>query len=127
MSEKNEKHSIREMVQEIQNEVKAGNVGPRRAAEMLNDLAALMGPINEYLINFQFEHNQMLLIKREELESEERKGSAAMAKIYAEAQPSYKNLLAAKALKSEVEALISSLKYYQKSLEAEYQNSKYQH
>ena len=112
--------TIREMVQEIQGEIAKGNVMPERAAELLTQLAALLGNVNERMLECDMSYNKALLFW---LENEIK---ANKAKIHAECTPEYRNKIEARNTKELTLELIRSLKYFLKAREDEFRVAKYQ-
>lgn len=112
--------TIRERVSDIQNELLAGNLTPARASEMLVELAAIFGNINDEIRVRDVEYNKTLL---QYLESEEK---ANRAKIKAETTPEYIAKRTARDTKDLALELIRSLKYYLKSAEDEFGVGKFQ-
>lgn len=110
--------SIREMIATIQKELRDTDLSPARASELLNQLSALLGNVNDEVIDRQMTYNCIILIEAE-------KQTVAKARLVAETQGEYKQLLIAKATKELVESMIGSLKYYLRSKEHEYREAKY--
>lgn len=111
--------TITERVQTIQNEISKGNLQPERAAEMLTELAALSGNINEEITGRQVAYNKVLLSC---LESEK---SANRAKIRAEISDEYIAKKKVENIKDLNTELIRSLKYFLKAKEEEKQHSRH--
>lgn len=109
--------TIRERVQSIQSEILAGNVTPARAADMMVELSAIFGNINDEIRIRDVEYNKVLL---HFYESEE---TANRAKIKAECSEEYNAKRTARDTKELTVELIRSLKYYLRSAEEEYRAS----
>ena len=73
-----EETSIRDRVKNIQNEILAGNLTPARASEMLTELSAIFGNVNEEIRTRDVEYNKVLLTYYES------EATANRAKIKAE-------------------------------------------
>lgn len=108
------------MVAEIQNEIAKGNLMPERASELLVQLAALLGNVNERILECDMSYNKVLLFW---LENE---AKANKAKIHAECTPEYRDKIEARNTKELTIELIRSLKYMLKAKEDEYRAGKYQ-
>lgn len=114
--------TIREMIAEIQKEVRDTDLSPGRASELLNQLSALLGNVNDEVINRQMEYGQYVFDLSEKLEFK----VVSKAKLKGETSSLYKDLLIAKSTKELVESMIGSLKYYLRSKEHEFREAKYQ-
>lgn len=106
--------TIRDRVANIQNEILAGNLTPARSAEMLVELSAIFGNINDEIRLRDVEYNKVLL---HFYETEE---TANRAKIKAETSDEYNNKRIARDTKELTVELIRSLKYFLRSSEEEY-------
>lgn len=109
--------TIRERIQEIQNEIGKGNLTGPRAAELQSILSALIGNCNDEITQRDYEYNIVLL---DFLDKEKK---ANRAKIKAEVSPEYRARITARNTKELVVELIRSLKYLIRSLEEEYRVS----
>ena len=107
--------TIRERVLNIQNEILAGNLTPSRCSEMMVELSAIFGNINDEIRTRDVEYNKVLL---NYYESEE---TANRAKIKAETSPEYVAKRIARDTKELTVELIRSLKYFLRSATEEYQ------
>jgi hypothetical protein len=105
--------TIRDMVHEIQLEVRAGNLMPARAADLLGMLTALLGNVNDEIMEADAEFATVLLTC---MDSE---GKANRARIVAETTPAYRRRQIARNTKELVTEMIGSLKYIQRAAEAE--------
>lgn len=106
--------TIRERVNNIQNEILAGNLTPARSSEMLVELSAIFGNINDEIRDRDIKYNKVLL---NYYESEEK---ANRAKIKAETSEEYVNKRVARDTKELTVELIRSLKYFLRSAEEEF-------
>ncbi len=109
--------SIREMIASYQSEVLAGNLLPIRASEILTEVSALLGNINDEITKRDMEYNEYLL---KCLETEK---SANRAKIRAGISEQYKLMRDARNGEKSAVELIRSLKYFLKSKEEEFRQS----
>ncbi len=106
--------SIRGLVRLIQVEVRdTSDLQPDRAAELLNQLAALIGNCNDEIREADSAYAEVLLRC---LDSEE---AASRAKIRAEISPEYKRKREARDTKELAETLIGTLKYFLRGKESE--------
>ena len=106
--------TIREMIREIQVEVRDTDLQPERAAELLNKLSALFGNVNDEIRKCDMEYNAVLL---KWLQSE---GKAIIAKIKAECSPEYLTMKEAKDTKELLKEMKSSLKYFLRAKQEEW-------
>ena len=106
--------TIRERVTNIQNEILAGNLTPARVSEMMVELSAIFGNINDEIRDRDVLYNKILLTY---YESEE---TANRAKIKAETSPEYIAKRVARDTKELTVELIRSLKYFLRSAEEEF-------
>ena len=107
--------TIRERVYNIQNEILAGNLTPARMAEMLVELAAIFGNVNDEIRIRDVEYNKVLLKYYEEEETANR------AKIRAEISPEYIAKRTARDTKELIVELTRNMKYSLKASGQEYQ------
>jgi hypothetical protein len=105
--------TVRGMVEDIQAEVRAGNLLPNRAADLLGMLTALLGNVNEEILVADADFAAELLRC---MDSE---GKANRARIVAETTPAYRRRQIARNTKELVTEMIASLKYIQRAAEAE--------
>jgi hypothetical protein len=105
--------SIREIIQSHQNEILKGNLVPSRAAEILNELSAVLGNLNDEITKRDIEYNKVLLVCYDKEETANR------AKIQANITPEYESMRTARNTKELAVELIRSLKYYLRSSEQE--------
>ena len=101
--------TVRELVREIQKEVRDSDLLPDRAAHLLTMLTALMGNCNDEIRDADMAYASVLL---RHLEGEE---AANRAKIRAEISPEYQRKREARDTKELVVELVRSLKYYLKA------------
>lgn len=101
--------TVRALVKAMQLEVAAGDLVPQRAAELLTQLTALVGYVNDEIRKTDMEYASVLL---RHLEGEE---AANRAKIRAETTPEFLRKREARDTKELVTELIRSLKYYLRS------------
>lgn len=101
--------TIRLLVKAAQKEIGEGELLPQRAAELLGQLTALMGNVNDEIRVADMEFARVLLAH---LESSE---AANRAKIRAETTPEYLRKREARDTKELVVELIRSLKYVLKA------------
>ena len=101
------------MVREAQVEIRAGDLQPARAAELLVKLTALLGNTFEEIRQADHDYAVVLLCH---LESESK---ANRAKIRAETSPEYRRKREARDTRELVQEMIGSLKYLLRSAEAE--------
>lgn len=111
--------NIRQLIQDIQNELSKGNLMPERAAELLTQLAALLGNVNDRILECDLAYNKVLLFW---LENE---AKANRAKVHAECTPEYRARIEARNTKELTIEMIRSLKYLLKALEDERRNSNF--
>lgn len=110
----NKETSVRDIVKAIQNAtLKADELTPDHAAEMLVTLSSIFGNCNDEIRRTDHEYKQILLLA---LDSEK---SANKARIRAETDPSFQRFQEAKHTKELVEELTRSLKYFLKNKESE--------
>jgi len=112
--------TIRERVNNIQNEILAGNLIPARASEMLVELSAIFGNINDEIRVRDVEYNKVLLSCYEIEETANR------AKIKAETSEEYNAKRVARDTKELTVELIRSLKYFLRASEEEYRAGQFQ-
>ena len=105
--------TIRSLIKSVQREVAAGELLPQRAAELLTQLTALLGNVNDEIRVADMEYATVLL---RHLEGEE---AANRAKIRAETTPEFQRKREARDTKELVVELIRSLKYFLKAQEEE--------
>lgn len=105
------------MISAYRSEVATGNLLPDRAATILTQIAALLGNINEEILNRKMEYNAVL---NSALDSNEK---ANRAKIRAEGSEEYRAMITAQNTFVEAVELMRSLKYYLKTKESEYRAS----
>jgi hypothetical protein len=105
--------TVRELVKQIQVEIRDTDLQPARAAELLTKLTALLGNCFEEIREADHAYALVLLAC---LESE---AKANRAKIRAETSPEYRRKREARDTRDLVQELIGSLKYLLRSAEAE--------
>lgn len=106
--------TIRERITNYQNEILKGDLLPVRASEILTEISALLGNINDEITKRDMEYNQVLL---KSLENEK---SANKAKIVAGTTEEYKTMRDARNTEKVAIELIRAIKYYIKTKEEEY-------
>jgi len=106
--------TVREMIHEIQVEVRESDLQPDRAAELLNRLTALLGNVNDEIRQADMAYAVKLL---QCLDAEEK---ANRAKIMAETTPEYSRKREARDVKELATEMVRSLKYYLKAKQDEY-------
>ena len=105
--------TVREMIHDMQREVRDTDLQPDRASELLTRLSALLGNVNDEIREADMEYSGRLLMF---LESEEK---ANRAKIRAETTPEYLRKRQARDIKELALEMIRSLKYYLRAKEEE--------
>jgi len=105
--------TVREMVRQIQVEVRGGDLPPDRAREVLNTLTSLIGNCNDELREADMNYNVVLL---KHLDTDE---AANRAKIRAETTPEYARKREAKDTLTLVIEMVRSLKVVLKSQQEE--------
>lgn len=105
--------TVREMVKQMQTEIRDTDVSPMRAAELLTKLTALVGNCNDEIRKADHHYAMILLTC---LESDE---AANRAKIRAETTNEYQRKREARDTKELVVELIRSLKYQLRAAEEE--------
>jgi hypothetical protein len=105
--------TIREYITLYQNEILKGNLLPQRAAEILTEISALLGNLNDEITKRDIEYNKILL------ECYNKETTANRAKIKANITPEYESMRTARNTKELAIELIRSLKYFLKSQEEE--------
>lgn len=113
----NQELTIRERISSYQSEILKGNLLPARAAEILTEMSALLGNINEEITQRDIAYNKVLLDK---LESEK---SANKAKIMAGITPEYEAMRVARNTEKVAIEVIRSLKYFLRTQEEELRQS----
>jgi hypothetical protein len=106
--------TIREMITEYQNEILQKNMQPQRAAEILTEISALLGNLNDEITKRDIEYNKVLLNCYDEEKTQNR------AKIRAGTTPEYEAMRVARNIKELALELIRSLKYFLKAKEDEF-------
>ena len=101
--------TVRDMVRDIQREVRGGDLPPDRAREVLNTLTSLIGNCNDEMREADMAYNLVLL---QHYDAEE---TANRAKIRAETTPEYARKREAKDTKELVIEMVRSLKTVLKS------------
>lgn len=112
--------TLREKVNEYQNEILQGEVLPERAIEILKELSALYGNILDRIKDTEFTYNKILLTH---FETEK---SANRATIKAKTTKEYQDLLEALNTKELVKKMMSSLNRYTDYKKEEMKTLKYQ-
>jgi len=110
--------TIRELIKNKQDEILEGDLLPGRASEILIELSALLGNINDEIRTRDVLYSKVLLGF---LESEEK---ANRAKIKAETTEEYENKCRARDAKELALELIRGLKYYLRAKDEEYKHGK---
>lgn len=106
------------MISDYQNEILKGNLLPVRASEILTELSALLGNINDRITETDMLYNKVLL---EYLETEK---TANRAKIKANITKEYEDMKNARNTEKVALEIIRGLKYYLKAKEDEYKEGK---
>lgn len=109
--------TIRERIKEYQGEILKGGLMPQRAAEILTEIASLLGNISEEITKQEMAYNKVLLGY---FDTEQ---TANRAKIKADTTPEFLAMKTAKNTEKQAISLIGSLKYFLKVWEREYQNN----
>lgn len=109
--------TIRDRITNYQNEILKGNLMPPRAAEMLTELSALIGNLNDRITETDMAYNQKLL------ECYNTQETVNRAKIIANTSQEYKDMRDARNTKELAIEIIRSLKYLLKSRQDEWQVS----
>ncbi len=112
--------SIRERIQFYQNEILKGDLPPIRASEILTEISALLGNINDKIIENDVVYNKVLL---NYLDSEQ---TANRARIRANITEEYKEMRNARNTEKVALEIIRGLKFYLKAKEEEYKSGKFQ-
>ena len=101
------------LIHDAQREIGAGQLLPARAAELLLELTALMGNVNDEI---RLADHAYAVVLVEHLERHE---AAARAKIRAETSAEYWRRREARDTKELVQEMVRSLKYFLRSSEEE--------
>ena len=112
--------TIRERIKTIQNEISKGNLHPTRSAQILSELSALYGNVNEEITTRQLDYQKKLL---EELEKDQ---TARKAELLAQTTEEYRLFREAKDTQMLVQEMIRSQKYLIRCYSDEAQQSKHQ-
>lgn len=112
--------TVRELVKSFQLEIRDAELLPDRAAELLMQLASLVGNVNDEIREADAEYAGLLLRC---LESEEK---ANRARIRAETSAEYRRKREARDTKELITELVRSLKYYLRAKQDEYQMAGHQ-
>jgi len=112
--------TVRDHIESIRREVRDTDLLPDRAAELLNQLSALLGNVLDEIRDADMDYAVVLL---KHLDSEE---AANRAKIRAQTTPEYLRSREARDTKEIVVELARSLKYYLRAKEDEYRLAGYQ-
>jgi len=105
--------SIRELISDFQNEIMAGDLLPERAAEILTQISALLGNINDRIKDCDIAYSKVLL---KHLETQEK---ANRAKIVAETTQEYDDKITARNTRELAIEMLRSLKYFLRGKEEE--------
>jgi hypothetical protein len=107
--------TIREIIKEKSLKLREiSSLGPMQVATELVELTSLLSSLNEYIADKRYWYNVLLEKKMQEL------GSAAKAKVSAEATQEWKEWNEAVVQKEALEEMIRSLKYFQRAASVEY-------
>lgn len=113
--------SVRSLIHAIQKEVlKSEELAPDRAAELLAQLAALYGNVNDEIREAEFSYNLVLL------DFFDKEKTANRAKIKAETTEEYLRMKQARDTKDLIKYLAGGLKYFLRAKEEEMRASQYQ-
>lgn len=111
--------TIRELITEKSNLLRnVDQLGPDKASEELVALSSLLSSLNKEIVEAQYWYN----IKRQELLKEH--GTAAKAKIYAEASEEWKQWQDRVQQKDAIVELIRAIKYYLTNAKEEYMHTR---
>lgn len=110
--------TIRDLIQDIQKEVRATSLTPGRASELLNQLSSLSGNVSEELKNREMDYNRKLLEVMNTVDK------VALAKLIAQTSPEYETLIEAKNTQALVQEMIRSMKYTIRVALEEYRENK---
>lgn len=97
--------SVREMIKDLQTEVRETDVTAVRAAEILSTLSSLLGNVNDNIAGKQMLYNRTLLGLLDASKT------AAKAKMQAECTPEFESLLEAKNTRELTLEMMRSMKY----------------
>jgi len=111
--------TIRELIKDRQNEIRKGNISPIRATELVVELSALWGNVNEALLEREIDYNKKLNQILNEGDT------VASSKVKAQITKEYKNYLEAKNLSKLITEMIRGLKFYIRQSEKEENEAKY--
>lgn len=112
--------TIRERISEYQNEILKGDLLPDRAAEILTEISALLGNINDRIKDCDIAYSRVLL---KHLETQEK---ANRAKIVAETSHEYEEKRTARDTKELAIEMMRSLKYFLRGKEDELRAGRFQ-
>jgi len=112
--------TVRDLIHQMQREIRDTDLQPDRAAELLTKLTALLGNVSDEIREADMDYAKVLLLH---LESEE---AANRAKIRAQTTAEYSRSREARDLKELVVELARSLKYFLKVKEEEMRLSRFQ-
>lgn len=105
--------SVRDLITEVSERVKKGDLPPSIAAEDLNTLSALIGNILDEVLEADFEYSKVLL------KCLDNESKANRAKIVAETSPEFMRRQRARNTKELALEMMRSLKYYLRNKEDE--------
>lgn len=112
--------TVRELIRQMQIEIRDTDLQPDRAAELLTKLTALIGNCNDEIRESDMAFNEVLL---KHLDADE---AANRAKIRAQTTPEYLRAREAKDTKELAVELSRSLKYFLRAKTEELQLSRHQ-
>ena len=111
--------TIRERINDYQGEILKGDLLPVRASEILTEISALLGNINDKITANDIAYNKVLL---NYLDSEQ---TANRARIRANITQEYEDMRNARNTEKVAIEIIRGLKFYLKVREDEYKAGKY--
>jgi hypothetical protein len=109
--------NIRDLIRRYNEEILNHDLTPDRASEILVEVSALVGNINDEIKKTEMAYNNLLLSY---LESEPK---ANRAKIKVDCSPENESKIEARNTMMSADYLIKSLKYYLRTKESEYKHS----
>jgi len=112
--------TIRIIIDEKRNEIKkANNLYPQRASEIIVELSALIGNINDELLKRQMAFNEKKMFYLAKIKS------VAKADVEAQCTEEYRQYQEAKGYRELITEMIRGLKYYLRAVEDEKSFSKH--
>lgn len=111
-----ENSTIRQIINNFQNEILKGNLEPARASTILIEGSALLGNVNDFITKNDIAYNKVLL---DYLDEEK---TANRARIRANITPQYEEMRNARNTEKVLLEMLRGLKYYLKVKEEEYKS-----